>query len=147
MGRVGGERKAVHLTPLTRLDSASALSLCETLKSLAASGSCTVICTIHQPQSKIFALFDELVILNKGHVLYKGPREEVLEVYAGNLFSHSSSSSCYPDFSSMLIQFIDAGLPCPNLTNPADHILDVITFVPGSDAEQIGTYSSLWSPS
>lgn len=126
-GVSGGERKRVCVgielllrpnvllldEPTSGLDSASALSLCETLKNLAASGSCTVICTIHQPQSKIFNLFDELVILNKGHVIYKGPKEEILDYYSA------------------------AGLPCPEFTNPADHILDVITFVPGSDPAKI----------
>eukprot|EP00026_Physarum_polycephalum_P005293 Phypoly_transcript_05325.p1 GENE.Phypoly_transcript_05325~~Phypoly_transcript_05325.p1 ORF type:complete len:643 (+),score=84.35 Phypoly_transcript_05325:233-1930(+) len=126
-GVSGGERKRVCVgielllrpnvllldEPTSGLDSASALSLCETLKALAASGSCTVICTIHQPQSKIFNLFDELVVLNKGRVIYKGPKDEVLDFYAA------------------------AGLPCPEYTNPADHILDVITAVPGSNQERI----------
>lgn len=126
-GVSGGERKRVCVgielllrpnvllldEPTSGLDSASALSLCETLKSLAASGSCTVVTTIHQPQSKIFSLFDELVILNKGHVVYKGPRAEVLDYYEA------------------------AGLPCPQYTNPADHILDAITLVPGINQETI----------
>jgi len=126
-GVSGGERKRVCVgielllrpnvllldEPTSGLDSASALSLCESLKKLAASGSCTVITTIHQPQSKIFNLFDELVILNKGHVIYKGPRSEILDYYA------------------------DAGIPCPQYTNPADHILDAITLVPGSNTDDI----------
>ncbi len=96
-----------------RLDSSSSLSLCKTLKDLAASGACTVITTIHQPQTKIFELFDDLIILNKGHVLYRGPRSEVLQFYE------------------------EAGLPCPPLTNPADHLLDVVTFVAGCDRKKM----------
>jgi len=126
-GVSGGERKRVCVAvellmspnvlmldePTSGLDSASALSLCQTLKELAESGSCTVICTIHQPQTKIFNLFDELIILNKGHVLYQGPAGEVIAHYA------------------------QAGFPCPSYTNPADHILDVVTFVAGCDEKQI----------
>jgi ATP-binding cassette subfamily G (WHITE) protein 2 len=126
-GVSGGERKRVCVAvelllrpnvlfldePTSGLDSASALSLCQTLKELADSGSCTVICTIHQPQTKIFNLFDELIILNKGHVLYQGPAYEIITHYT------------------------EAGLPCPLFTNPADHILDVVTFVPGCDEQQI----------
>jgi ATP-binding cassette subfamily G (WHITE) protein 2 len=126
-GVSGGERKRVCVAvellrrpnvlmldePTSGLDSASALSLCLTLKELAESGSCTVICTIHQPQTKIFNLFDELIILNKGHVLYQGPADKVIEHYA------------------------EAGFPCPAYTNPADHILDVVTFVAGCDQKQI----------
>jgi len=126
-GVSGGERKRVCVAvellmrpkvlmldePTSGLDSASALSLCQTLKELAESGSCTVICTIHQPQTKIFKLFDELIILNKGHVLYQGPADEIISHYT------------------------DAGFPCPAYTNPADHILDVVTFVAGCDEKQI----------
>eukprot|EP01113_Clastostelium_recurvatum_P040178 TRINITY_DN6221_c1_g2_i1.p1 TRINITY_DN6221_c1_g2~~TRINITY_DN6221_c1_g2_i1.p1 ORF type:complete len:672 (-),score=98.76 TRINITY_DN6221_c1_g2_i1:16-2031(-) len=128
-GVSGGERKRVCVAiellmkpsvlmldePTSGLDSASSLSLCKTLQELAASGACTVICTIHQPQSKIFELFDDLIVLNKGHVLYRGPRSEVLNFYER------------------------AGLPCPPFTNPADHILDVITYVAGSDRAQLDT--------
>lgn len=126
-GVSGGERKRVCVgielllnpnvllldEPTSGLDSASALSLCRTLKDLAASGQCTVICTIHQPQSQIFHLFDDLIVLNRGYVVYRGSREDVLPFYE------------------------DAGLPCPPLTNPADHILDVITLVPGADPKKI----------
>lgn len=126
-GVSGGERKRVCVAvellmnpnvlmldePTSGLDSASALSLCQTLKGLASSGSCTVICTIHQPQTKIFNLFDELIVLNKGHILYQGPAAEVIDHYA------------------------EAGLPCPPYTNPADHILDVITFTADCDEQAI----------
>jgi ATP-binding cassette subfamily G (WHITE) protein 2 len=126
-GVSGGERKRVCVAvellmrpnvlmldePTSGLDSASALSLCQTLKELAESGSCTVICTIHQPQTKIFKLFDELIILNKGHVLYQGAADEIIPHYA------------------------EAGFPCPAYTNPADHILDIVTFVSGCDEKQI----------
>lgn len=126
-GVSGGERKRVAVAiellmnpnvlmldePTSGLDSASALSLCQTLKDLAESGSCTVICTIHQPQTKIFNLFDELIILNKGHIIYQGAATQVISHYA------------------------EAGFPCPPYTNPADHILDVVTFVSGCDEKQI----------
>lgn len=73
-GISGGERKRVCVAmemltqplllfldePTSGLDSVTALSLCLQLKALANSGACTIICTIHQPQSKIFDLFDKL---------------------------------------------------------------------------------------
>lgn len=126
-GVSGGERKRVCVAvellmrpnvlmldePTSGLDSASALSLCQTLKDLADSGACTIMCTIHQPQTKIFNLFDELIILNKGHILYQGPADEVIAHYT------------------------EAGFPCPPYTNPADHILDVVTFVAGCDEKTV----------
>lgn len=75
----------------------------KTLKELAAAGDCTVICTIHQPQTKIFNLFDDLMLLKAGLVVYYGPADKTVDFFA------------------------EAGFPCPPLTNPADHFLDVIT--------------------
>ena len=116
-GVSGGERKRVCVAmellthprllfldePTSGLDSVTALSLTKTLKELAASGECTVVCTIHQPQTKIFNLFDDLMLLKAGLVVYYGPADKTVDFFA------------------------EAGYPCPPLTNPADHILDVIT--------------------
>lgn len=74
-GISGGERKRLCVAmelitgpkllfldePTSGLDSVTALSLCTKLKALAVD--CTIINTIHQPQAKIFRLFDKLVLL------------------------------------------------------------------------------------
>lgn len=44
----------------------TALSLCELLRELAASRGCTILTTIHQPSSKIFELFHNLILLQAG---------------------------------------------------------------------------------
>jgi ABC-type hemin transport system ATPase subunit len=49
------------------LDSATTLDVVRVLKNLARNGQ-TVVCTIHQPSSSAFALFDQLVLLRKGRV-------------------------------------------------------------------------------
>jgi ABC-type multidrug transport system permease subunit len=92
--------------PTTSLDSYTALALCTTLKALAHSGTCTVVCTIHQPQSKIFALFDDLLLLSQGRVVYHGNAAQSIDAFAA------------------------AGHPLPPMTNPADHLLDVIVHHP-----------------
>lgn len=116
-GISGGERKRLCVAmelltkpvllfldePTTGLDSVAALALCTKLKALTDSRKCTVVCTIHQPQSKIFRLFDHLVLMNKGHIVYQGPAE-----YATQFFCLS-------------------GFPIPADENPADHFLYVIT--------------------
>lgn len=123
-GVSGGERKRVCVAmellthprllfldePTSGLDSVTALSLTEILKKLADSGECTVVCTIHQPQTKIFELFDDLMLLKAGRIVYYG----------------QAAKAC--DF------FAEAGFPCPIRTNPADHFLDVITPQPGQKA-------------
>lgn len=56
--------------------SASAPQVVHTLKSLAEAGH-TVVASIHQPRSSIFALFDDLVLLSEGELLYCGAADEV----------------------------------------------------------------------
>ena len=116
-GISGGERKrlciAIELLtrpkllfldePTSGLDSSTALSCMETLKKLADSGECTVVATLHQPQSKIYQMFDSLLLMKKGHILYQGAANMAADYFA------------------------KSGYPCPELTNPADHLLDVIT--------------------
>lgn len=115
-GISGGERKRVCVAielltkpklvfldePTSGLDSTTALAVCETLKQLSASGECTVVCTIHQPQQKIFELFDNLILMKKGSIVYQG--------------------SCVKS-----IRFLEhVGLACPEGVNPADYLIDVI---------------------
>ena len=84
------------------MDSATALSVMLTLKDLAQKGECTVVSTIHQPQSKIFLAFDNLILMRKGDIVYQGGAYSSIEYFA------------------------KLGFPCPDLTNPADHLIDVI---------------------
>lgn len=71
--------------PTTGLDSVTALDLLHTLHALAHGKSqekaVTIVCSIHQPQSKIFNLFDSLVLLKAGHIIYQGPRKQVMVIY------------------------------------------------------------------
>lgn len=121
-GISGGERKRVCVAiellnrpkllfldePTSGLDSSTAFSLCAALKNLADLGVCTVVCTIHQPQVKIFDLFDNLILMKKGQIVYQG--------------------SCKKS-----LLFLEvAGTPCPPGVNPADHLLDVLSKQPTS---------------
>ena len=60
------------------MDAVTALSLMETLHGISAKGYCTIICTIHQPQAKIFDLFDNLILMKKGSIMYQGARDKVV---------------------------------------------------------------------
>lgn len=115
-GVSGGERKrtsiAVELItdpsiifldePTTGLDSYTSTQLMTILKDLAKSGR-VVIQTIHQPNSEIFVMFDKLMLLAKGKVIY---------------FNESSLSRDY----FKKIDFI-----CPNLANPADYYMLIMS--------------------
>jgi ATP-binding cassette subfamily G (WHITE) protein 2 len=90
-GISGGERKRVSVAmellnrpklifldePTSGLDSSTALSVCEALKNLTIVGECTVVTTIHQPQPKIFALFDNLMLMKQGNLVYQGSARRV----------------------------------------------------------------------
>ncbi|WVQ83751.1 hypothetical protein IAT38_005895 [Cryptococcus sp. DSM 104549] len=82
----GGEKRRVSIAcelvtgpsilfldePTSGLDSYNAYNVIESLKTLAQTYKRTVIFTIHQPQSNIVALFDRLVLLAKGQLVYSG---------------------------------------------------------------------------
>lgn len=116
-GISGGERKRVSVAiellnrpklifldePTSGLDSTTALSVCEALKNLTVVGECTVVTTIHQPQPKIFALFDNLMLMKQGNLIYQGSANKV-DRYLEHL-----------------------GFPCPEDMSIADHLLDVIS--------------------
>jgi len=135
-GVSGGERKRVCIalellnrpkvllldTPTSGLDSATAYSICHLLAEMARCGECTVIISLNQPQIKIFQLFDELLFLNKGQVLYQGPPDLMIEAYA------------------------EAGFPLPPDSNPADHLLDVITPLFQEDFEHVDQNVEILQP-
>jgi ABC-2 type transporter len=67
--------------PTSGLDSYSAVQLCQVLKKVANAGA-SVLFTIHQPSSDIFKSFDNLILMNKGRVMYQGPVEDVNSYFA-----------------------------------------------------------------
>ena len=95
-GISGGERKRLCVgmqllnrpqllfldEPTSGLDSVTALDLLRTFHALAHGTSqdkaVTIVCSIHQPQSKIFNLFDSLILLKAGNIIYQGPRERAM---------------------------------------------------------------------
>lgn len=64
-------------------------------------GSASVLFTIHQPSSEIFASFDHLILLHSGRVMHQGPISEILR------------------------DFEQKGFPVPANYNPADWIVGV----------------------
>ena len=56
----------------------------QTLKDLADEGR-TVVCSIHQPRSSIFTLFDDLLLLSEGRMVYNGPAEGSLQHFAAQV--------------------------------------------------------------
>lgn len=116
-GISGGEKRRVTIAvqilteprillldePLSGLDAFTALSIMDVLRGLANEGR-TLIVTIHQPRSDLFAHFGNILLLARGgHPVYAGP--------ARNMLPH----------------FAAQGYHCSKTTNPADFALDLIT--------------------
>ncbi|EFA77807.1 hypothetical protein PPL_09305 [Heterostelium album PN500] len=109
-GISGGEKRRVSIgcqmltdpsvlfldEPTTGLDSFTAYQVTQTMVSIARQNR-TVICTIHQPRSDIFKLFDQVMLLSKGQLVYIGST------------------------SSMIEHFSRLNFKCPKMENPADY--------------------------
>lgn len=90
-GISGGERKRTCIAlelfsnpsllildePTSGLDSFTAYILIDLLRGLANEGR-TIIFTIHQPSSEIFGLFDRLMLLKNGSIIYQGDSQGIL---------------------------------------------------------------------
>jgi len=127
-GVSGGERKRVAIAtelvtdpsllfldePTSGLDSFNALNVMQSLRLLASRGR-TVVCTIHQPRSSIFALFDQLLLLSEGRTMYHGPARE-----AENYFS-------------------SIGFQAPPSFNPADFFVDLLSIDPRTPEKESTT--------
>jgi ABC-type multidrug transport system ATPase subunit len=114
-GVSGGERKRVSIgqemlvnpslllldEPTSGLDSTTAQRIVATLRGLARGGR-TVITTIHQPSSRLFRMFDKVVVLSDGYPIYSGQAPRVMDYFA--------SLDYVPGF---------------NFVNPADFLLDL----------------------
>ncbi|GAA5925630.1 hypothetical protein JCM3775_001459 [Rhodotorula graminis] len=114
-GISGGEKRRVSIAcelvtspsilfldePTSGLDSYNAFNVVESLVQLARTYKRTVVFTIHQPQSNIVALFDKLVLLARGRVVYSGKADE---------------SQSY---------FESIGCACPPGFNIADYLIDI----------------------
>ncbi|XP_012159163.1 ATP-binding cassette sub-family G member 1 isoform X2 [Ceratitis capitata] len=110
----GGERKRLSMAielvtnppvmffdePTSGLDSVASLQIINYLKRLALDGR-IIVCVIHQPSSKLMKLFDDVLVMSRGKVVYAGPKADMV-----------------PTFES-------AGFAFPDFYNPADFALEV----------------------
>jgi len=86
--------------PTSGLDSSTAAKLIQTFRTLADGGK-SIICSIHQPSSQVYELFDKVMLLSQGRVVYYG---------------HASQAREY---------FASINFPCKPNWNTADFMLDI----------------------
>lgn len=114
-GISGGEKRRVSIAcelvtsplvlfldePTSGLDANNASNVVECLVRLAKTYNRTIILSIHQPRSNIFNLFDKLVLLSEGELIYSG------ETIGINEFLYNY------------------GYKCPKNYNIADYLIDI----------------------
>ncbi|KAG5088425.1 hypothetical protein GLYMA_01G091100v4 [Glycine max] len=124
-GISGGERKRVSIgqemlvnpslllldEPTSGLDSTTAQRIMAMLQSLAGAYR-TVVTTIHQPSSRLYWMFDKVVVLSDGYPIFTGQTDQVMDYLES-------------------IGFV----PVFNFVNPADFLLDLANGIV-ADAKQ-----------
>ncbi|XP_076930162.1 ABC transporter G family member 12-like [Bidens hawaiensis] len=115
-GISGGEKKRLSIAleiltrptllfldePTSGIDSAAAFFVIQALRNMAREANLTIVSSIHQPSSEVFALFDDLFLLSGGETVFFGEAKMALKFFS------------------------DAGVPCPSRRNPSDHFLRCI---------------------
>lgn len=131
-GLSGGEKKrtavAVELImspsvvfldePTSGLDSYAAENVVLNLHNLASKGT-KILCTIHQPSSQVFHLFDKVLMLRTGSKFYEGPISTLAQTLA------------------------KWEVPCPEGYNIADHVIRIIETGEASTLDAISHESSI----
>ncbi|WZH42773.1 P-loop containing nucleoside triphosphate hydrolase protein [Fusarium acuminatum] len=113
--------------PTSGLDSAASLEVVKYLRDVAKRNNLIVICSIHQPSTSTFNLFDKLLLLSSGKTHYFGAVAGVAAYYA------------------------ESGFPLPQYVNPAEHLLEMVNidFAQNRDAasQNLETLQTSWKNS
>ncbi|KAJ1891813.1 hypothetical protein LPJ66_006710, partial [Kickxella alabastrina] len=122
-GVSGGERKRVSIgtelltdprllfldEPTSGLDSNSSELVVELVKKISVEQRTATIMTIHQPSARIFNIFDKVILLSQGRIVYFGPTSSAIDYFS------------------------NIGFQCPMHENPADYFVDLMTLDYRSD--------------
>ena len=100
------------------LDSFMAESVIDTIRNLAMTG-CTILCTIHQPASAVYEMFDKVCLMSEGSVAFLGNKTDALTY------------------------FESIGHKCPPTHCPADHFIRTLAIRPGDEQKRRETCSTI----
>lgn len=89
----------------TGLDSSTTFQIVKCLQQIVHLTEATIFMSLLQPAPETFDLFDDIILLSEGQIVYQGPREHVVEFFEG------------------------CGFKCPERKGTADFLQEVTTFV------------------
>jgi ABC-type multidrug transport system ATPase subunit len=134
-GISGGEKKRLNIAfelisdppiiyldePTSGLDSYTSFIVVKLMNTIAKEVGKTIIYTIHQPSSDIFRMFDQLLLIYRGKLIYQGNANQAVDYFDKQLY-----------------------LPCPFDSNPSDHFMYTMQSTsPKIEAHLIDTYDRL----
>lgn len=77
-----GPTKALFMDEISNgLDSSTAYQIVSCLQQLAHITDATVLVSLLQPAPETFNLFDDIILMAEGKIVYQGPRDDVLEFF------------------------------------------------------------------
>ncbi|ETK88329.1 hypothetical protein L915_07402 [Phytophthora nicotianae] len=114
-GVSGGERKRVTIGEVlvggqslflcdeisTGLDSAATFDIVKSMRTWCKTLGGSVVIALLQPTPEVVEMFDDILMINEGYMVYHGPRTEILEYFEGH------------------------GFTCPPRVDPADFLIEV----------------------
>eukprot|EP00644_Phytophthora_capsici_P006465 jgi/Phyca11/127018/e_gw1.66.38.1 len=114
-GVSGGERKRVTIGEVlvggqslflcdeisTGLDSAATFDIIKSLRTWCKTLGGSAVIALLQPTPEVVEMFDDILMINEGHMMYHGPRTEILDYFEGH------------------------GFTCPPRVDPADFLIEV----------------------
>lgn len=63
------------------LDSATTFQICNYMRQMTHISDVTMVVSLLQPAPETYELFDDIILLSEGQIVYQGPRENVLEFF------------------------------------------------------------------
>eukprot|EP00019_Armaparvus_languidus_P005929 CAMPEP_0168603518 /NCGR_PEP_ID=MMETSP0420-20121227/14775_1 /TAXON_ID=498008 /ORGANISM="Pessonella sp." /LENGTH=551 /DNA_ID=CAMNT_0008642511 /DNA_START=646 /DNA_END=2299 /DNA_ORIENTATION=+ len=136
----GGQRKRVSIAmemvirpqmlildePLSGLDSSAAFDCMNRLHYIAHRRRSTVVVTVHQPSARVFALIDDLILLDQGRAVYWGPKDQVFDFINFNKHPSNEQTDENTNNNNNNNNNDDAKNSSP-LINDADQLLDFVS--------------------
>ncbi|KAL0555361.1 hypothetical protein IC582_009305 [Cucumis melo] len=77
-----GPAKAFFMDEIsTGLDSSTTFQICKFMRQMVHIMDVTMVISLLQPAPETFNLFDDIILLSEGQIVYQGPREKILEFF------------------------------------------------------------------